>query len=668
MLRILACLAALMAAPVWGATSDPVSGNAVTARLLTVENGIGSGRGTVSAGLQLDMEDGWKTYWRSPGEVGLPPALSWDGSENVASVDMAYPAPERFEAFEIQNFGYADRVVHPLTVVLERPGEPARLALTADLLVCAEICVPETLLLTLDLPAGGGIDAASAALLSDWIARVPGTGDEAGMTLGQVHLDEAALTLTARSDTPFAQPDLFPEQGGFAAFDAPEIVLSDGGRGLWARLPVLSGGEGPLDVTLVDGDRAATMTATLADAPPPRPAPGDAIWGMLLVALLGGLILNVMPCVLPVLSIKLASALQARDKSPARIRTGFLASAAGVLAFFAALAGVVIALRTAGVAVGWGVQFQNPAFLALMIGLMVLFAANMLGFFAFDLGQGAMTGMARTEARGGWGGDFATGAFAAVMATPCSAPFIGTAVTYALTHGPVEVAAIFGAMGLGLALPYLAVAARPGLVRRLPRPGRWMKIVQTVLGGLLLLTAIWLVTVLATTAGARTALIVAGLAVALLTGLAWRRRAPLVGGAGLAAMLAAALLLPAAPVAATADAGWDVFDRARIAPEVAGGRVVFVDVTADWCLTCKANKRLVLQDVDVAAALTGTVALQADWTRPDADITDYLRANGRFGIPFNAVYGPGVPEGIVLPELLTEAAVLDAIKRAGAPG
>tara|TARA_R110002049_G_scaffold5156_12_gene35668 strand:+ start:1264 stop:3342 length:2079 start_codon:yes stop_codon:yes gene_type:complete len=667
MFRILTLIALLFGAPSLAATSSTVQANTVTARLVTVEDGVGPGSETISAGLQLVLEDGWKTYWRSPGEVGLPPDLSWDGSGNVASVDLAYPAPSRFEAFGIQNFGYAKEVVYPLTVRLIEPGEPARLVLTVNILVCAEICVPETLNLTLDIPAGGGIDAEAAALLSDWIARVPGTGDEAGMRLETVHMDDTTLTVLARSEQPFLSPDIFPERGDYAAFDRPEIVLADGGRTLFATLPVLNPGEGTLDLTLVDGRRAATMAATLSPVAPAPPAVGSAIWGVLLIALLGGLILNIMPCVLPVLSLKLASALQARDKSVGRVRGGFLASAAGVLVFFLGLAGVVIALRAAGVTVGWGMQFQNPTFLALMIALVVLFAANMLGLFAVNIGQGAMTGMAKIGGSGGWGGDFTTGMFAAVMATPCSAPFIGTAITYALTNGPTEIVAVFAAMGVGLSLPYLAVAVRPTLIQRLPRPGRWMRSVQMVLGGLLLLTAIWLITVLAASAGARTAVIVGVLVLLMLGALALRRQAVVVGGAGVFAVLATVLLLPSVtPAEASVDAGWEPFSEARIAQEVAAGNTVFVDVTADWCLTCKANKRLVLDRDPVSSALADIVALQADWTRPSDTIAAFLQANDRFGIPFNAVYGPGAPNGIVLPELLTDAVVLDAISAAAA--
>jgi len=667
MVRVLLFLAAVMGAPLQAATSDVVETQTLSARVISVTDGVGAGMAVLQAGLDLTLAAGWKTYWRSPGEVGLPPDVSWEGSENIANVTLAYPAPTRFTAFEIENFGYGERVVFPLTVQLETPGAPARLALQANLLVCEEVCIPETVALTLDLPQGGGLDAEAGDLLSAWVAKVPSDGPMAGMALTQVHLGEEALTLTAQSETPFQAPDLFPEHGDYGAFGKPEITLADGGTTLWARMPVLSAGEGALDPTLVDGDRAATMGADLSTVPPPAPGAGQGLAMILVFAVLGGLILNVMPCVLPVLSIKLASALSARDRGPMRVRAGFLASAGGILAFFLALAAAMIALRAAGVAVGWGVQFQNPVFLAVMVGLMTLFAANLFGLFEVSVGQRAMTGMAQTEARGGWGGDFATGAFAAVMATPCSAPFLGTAVTFALTHGPAETLAVFTALGLGLALPYLVIALRPSLVERLPKPGAWMAKLRLVLGGLMMAAAMWLVTVLAGAAGWTLALAVAAVAAGMLGLLALRvRTVPLALG-GLAVAAAVAVLVPPAPVAQAALGGpWQDFARDRISAEVQAGNVVFVDVTADWCLTCKVNKRLVLQEDPVRDLLAkdGTVAMRADWTRPDDAIAAYLQDNARFGIPFNAVYGPGAPEGIPLPELLTDGVVTEALTRA----
>jgi suppressor for copper-sensitivity B len=662
MIRTFLLLLALFAGPGLAATSPEARGNALAASLVTAEDGT-SGR-TVSAGLRVVLDEGWKTYWRSPGEVGLPPALDWSESGNVADVTLAFPAPTRFEAFGIENFGYGDEVVFPLSVTLEEPGAPVSLRVSADLLVCADVCIPETVDLALDLPAGGGVDASSAALLADWVARVPG-GAETGIALEAVHLDDDALTLRATSATPFDAPDVFPERGPYAAFGKPELRLSGDGRVLWASLPVLAPGEGDLDLTITDSDRAATLAAKLAPSAPAPPAGGPSLLWIVAVAALGGLVLNLMPCVLPVLSIKLAAALEARDRPPARVRAGFLASAAGILAFFAVLAAALMGLRAAGVSIGWGVQFQQPVFLALVIGLATLFAANLFGAFEIGLGTRVPTAMAGAAGGGGLRGDFATGAFAALMATPCSAPFIGTAVTYALTSGSAQIAAVFAAMGLGLALPLLAVAAAPRAIRLLPRPGRWMGALRAVLGSLMLLAVVWLLSVLAGAAGPRVALVVGALSLLMLAALFPLRAVP-VAVAGLLAVTAAATVLPPAPRAAAAalSGPWQPFSRDRIAAAVAGGQVVFVDVTADWCLTCVANKRLVLSRGAVAEALKGTVALQADWTRPDPAIAAFLEDHGRFGIPFNAVYGPGAPEGITLPELLTEDAVLDAIARA----
>lgn len=668
MLRALLFLAlASLAPPVPAATSAPVETRTLTARLLSASEGVGAGVSTLSAGLALEMAPGWKTYWRSPGEVGLPPELSWEGSANVAAVALAYPAPTRFTAFEIENFGYGGAVVFPLTVALREPGAPARLDLRADLLVCADVCIPETVALTLDLPAGGGVDAGNAAVLSDWIARVPGDAASAAIARAQAHLDADALTVRITSATAFAAPDLFPEHGDYGAFGPPDIRLGDGGRTLWARLPVLAEGEGALDLTVVDGARAATLRPERAQVPPAPPGRGSGLAWMLGLAFLGGLILNVMPCVLPVLSIKLASALQARDRTPGQVRAGFLASAAGILTFFALLAALLVALRAAGVAVGWGVQFQNPVFLAAMVLLMTIFAANLMGFFEIRLPGFAMTGMSRGAGREGLPGDFATGAFAAVMATPCSAPFLGTAVTYALTAGAVEALAVFLAMGAGLALPFLLVAARPALIRRLPRPGRWMATLRVALGALLGLAALWLLTVLAGAAGTVMAAAVGAAALATFGALALRRGAGAASLGGLALATVLALSLPtAAPAPAAASGPWEPFSRDRIAAEVARGNLVLVDVTADWCLTCVVNKRLVLDADPVAGMLDapGLAALRADWTRPDEAIAAYLRDNARFGIPFNAVYGPGAPQGIPLPEILTTQAVTEALDAA----
>ena len=667
------------------AESGPFGGDRLTASLVTAENGITPDASTISAGLHVRLEGDWKTYWRTPGEVGLPPSIDWSASENVADVQLLYPAPTRFQAFGIENFGYKNEVLFPLEISLAELGRAAILRGSVNLLVCEVICVPETFDLTIDLPATDGgnvLDRDAAALIADFARRIPVARDLSATA----SLDGERLVVSASANGVGTVADAFPEFGE-ATFGAPDIRATARGE-VWASFPVLRAPEAPGgSVTLVGSNGAITVPATLGNVVPTPPDGAEvvvalaavseadgSVWPMLALAFLGGLILNVMPCVLPVLSLKLASAAKLVGETEARVRAGFLATAAGVFAFVGVLALVLLALRGMGAAVGWGVQFQSPTFLAAVIALLTLFGLNLLGLFEISL-PGRMN--AWMAGRGGSGhlNDFATGAFAALLATPCSAPFLGTAVAFALAGTAPQLVGVFAALGLGLAFPYLLVAAVPRTVRLLPKPGPWMVALRRVLGVLVLAAAVWFVSIL----GASVGIPVASLAAVLgaIAAFAWREGR----GAAVAVplLLALAVIVPTLfvrddPLIAASDPShfvWERFDRAAIAPAVARGEVVFVDVTADWCLTCKANKASTLDRGTVANRLAGddVRAMRADWTRPDDDIRRYLNANGRYGIPFNAVYGPGAPDGIVLSEVLTSDGVMDAIERAkGTPG
>lgn len=664
------------------AESESFANPALEARLITAENGVGPNATSLSAGLHLELGEDWKTYWRSPGEVGIPPSIDWAGSENVEAVEFLWPAPERFTAFGIENFGYYDEVVFPLRIALSDPGAPVRLNADVTLLTCSTVCVPQEFTLSLSLPRASGIDTQAAALISAYAEKVPDEGAESGIRVQSAYLDPdmTALTLAARSERSFANPDVFPELGAGTAFGKPDIRLGDRGRLLWARLPVLSAAAKlpDLRITVTDGDRAASLFTELADAAPPPPfaltqvLPGMAelAW-IAAIAFLGGLILNVMPCVLPVLSIKLSSAMKSRDQGLGRIRKGFAVSALGVLAFMWTLAALTIAARGLGMTVGWGLQFQNPVFLAVMFLILAVFAANLFGAFEIELPSSLQTRLARAGGGKGYTGDFATGAFAAILATPCSAPFLGTAVAFALAGRALDIAVIFTALGLGLALPYLVVAAFPAAISRLPKPGRWMLWLKVLLGLALAGTAGWLFWVLIGVGGMTSALAVLAASAGLVALLSFGRLAAGIRLSGAAGMAALAIFLAGFFSAAGTPNGtpatdWAAFERGEIPKLVSRGEIVFVDVTADWCLTCKANKALVLDRDPAQTALRapGVTAMQADWTRPDESISRYLETFDRYGIPFNAVYGPGAPEGIVLPELLSSEGVLSALEKA----
>jgi len=623
---------------------------------------------TIRLGLEFHLAPGWDIYWRSPGDAGLPPQIDWQGSRNLASAEIAWPAPRRFSAYGLETIGYQGNVVLPITARLERVGAALSLHAALEYLTCKDICIPYDTVLTLDLPVESTAAGGYAALIDNYAREVPGDGGSSGLRLVSSRLvagKHPRLELSLAGRDTLNAPDAFIEGPAGFAFGAPQVSRAADGKSAVLSVPV--GGGDPsrlagqaLRVTVVDGNLALDSSTLPLPAAPPRDS--AALIVMLGVALLGGFILNFMPCVLPVLAIKFLTLAGHAGRPRAAIRRGFLASAAGILIAFLALAGGIVLLKTAGLAVGWGLQFQHPVFLVLMSALLTLFAGNLAGLFEIAL-PGWMGGLAEIGDRRGWGGDFLAGIFATLLATPCSAPFLGTAIGFALGGDNLDVLAIFLALGVGLAAPYFAVAALPAIAAHLPRPGHWMITARRCLAVLLALSAAWLLSVLATQAGVAAALAFLALA-----------RTPLPRRAGIAATLllafAAPFLVapPQAPVASD-DALWRRFDPPAIASLVQDGKIVFVDVTADWCLNCKVNERLVLQSDEVLRRLSGAdvVAMRADWTRPDEVVAAFLRGFGRYGIPFYAVYGPATPDGQPLSEILTPGEVLGALGRA-APG
>lgn len=400
----------------------------------------------------------------------------------------------------------------------------------------------------------------------------------------------------------------------------------------------------------------------------PIPAPARSLPAILLLALLGGFILNGMPCVLPILSLKLFGLVQASGKSTRTIRVGALATTAGILVSFWALAGTAILARQAGAAIGWGVQFQQPGFVAFLTVVVLLFSLNLWGLFEIPLparlarlgDAGASAGAG--DGAGGLAGHFASGLFATLMATPCSAPFLGTALSFALGQSGGTIFAVLSAVGVGLALPYLLLVAAPKAVRWMPRPGTWMVTLRGVMGFLLAGAVVWLVFVLAGQIDS-VSLAVFELGLLGLSFFLWlRQRAELERrSTGLWWLLAAATAIaliyfagratPAAhslQPAATKGSGtivWTPFDRAEAERLSAAGRLVFLDITADWCVTCKVNERVILNHSEVIAAFKAhdVLAMKADWTNRDDTIARFLAEHGRYGIPFYMLYRPGQP-------------------------
>lgn len=641
-------------------------------------------------GVKVRLGPGWHTYWRSPGDAGAPPEFDWRGSRNVAAADVEYPAPHRITSAGMDTFGYADEVVFPVRLRLQDAHAPTQVSLKLALFVCSQICTRNDLTFNATIAPGARSDG-PMGLIDSWRAKMP-------------QKNTPALSIAAVKLTPTPKPHLNVTVTSAAALDAPDLFVY-GDDTVFAGRPQRGAHDGqatsftipldgsnaahptkPLHVTLVDGDRAVetvfTPTSAVTQAvgqpansasPSTSPTPGPStLWAMLAVALVGGLILNFMPCVFPVLSLKIFSLVAHTTRDTRTVRLRFVASAAGVIVSFLLLAATLSGLKALGAQVGWGIQFQQPLFLIAMAAILVALAANLLDLYEIHLPArlGGLVGQG--TGRDSMAGHFFNGLVITLLATPCSAPFVGTAVGFALSQGTAQIVAIFAALGLGMASPYLVLAAVPKVARFFPRPGNWMVTVRRVAAVAIAGTAIWLLTVLAEISGVQTALMVGASFGLLVWLLAVRRQrfAHAIAGTLIAGLAGVAILVagekPRPAVAQVVDGvSWQPLAPQKISTLVQDGKTVFVDIGAAWCVTCKVNDALIVGSDSIRARLgRDVVPMQADWTKPDDKIAAYLRGFQRYGLPFNAVFGPGAPHGIVLPELLTQAAVLAAFDKA----
>lgn len=633
---------------------------------------------SIWVGVRVRLGPSWKTYWRSPGDSGLPSEFNWSKSSNLAGAETLWPVPHRLEVQGIETIGYTGEVVFPVRLKVRDPAVPTQVSLTLALYACSSICVRDDHVLTGTIQPGERV-LAGQAIIDSWRKRLPGADPQA-LSISSVRVRQTsppAVEVTATARNGFVAPDLFVESDPPVFSRKPQKTSApDGSTILTAELE----GEKledlrnrPLRVTLVDGQNGTEASSGPRTAPRPEAASGDGnqnIWLMLAIALLGGFVLNLMPCVFPVLSLKFFAFVGSDGRQLRAVRAGFAASAAGIVASFLALATAMVGLKAIGATVGWGIQFQQPVFLAIMAMLLVLFAANLLGMFEIGLPSRIATALGGGREHS-LAGHFGSGFVATLLATPCSAPFVGTAVGFALARGTAEIYLVFAALGLGMALPYLVVVAVPKLAALLPRPGRWMLVVKKVMAFGLLATAVWLLSLVGTSAGLVAAVGLGTTIVLVLAWLGFRQIAsrPLKVSLALA-IIGAPLLTGGVYLAANASSRgeeipWQAFDEQKIKSLVSDGRTVLVDITAAWCVTCKVNKAFALSGDDVRRRLSSDVVpIQGDWTQPDPRIAAYLQTFGRYGIPFNVVYGPRAPDGIILPELLTKRALMDAFAQA----
>lgn len=716
MLRTLfaAGLAALILASGGVVAAALVKTDHVEAELVSERTALVPGQ-TATVALRLKMVDGWHTYWQNPGDSGLPTTLAWTLPKGVTPGPILWPAPHALPAGPLVNYGYEGEVLLLTDVAVPRDaalGDTLTLAAKAEWLVCKETCIPEEGQLELALPVMGRSDeypqwgraiaatrAALPAKVPGWLFAAKGDGQRVVVT----------LTGPAGASAPTGV-HFFPYQEGRIEPSGKQAFARDPNGTFVLTLPVanqLTPGftqvagvitardgfatgaspvkamtvDAPLTGTVVAGPKPISVAAPALNVPPPVPA-GDSLSLVvaLVFAFVGGIILNLMPCVFPVLSLKALSLAAPGHGNKQKLRLEGMSFGAGVIVTFVALAAILIVFRQAGEQFGWGFQLQSPAMVTALALLFFVLALNLSG--AFEFATFVPSSAAGWSARNRYVDAALSGVLAVVIASPCTAPFMGAAMGYALAQPALLTLIVFVALGAGMALPFVLLSWFPGWRRMLPKPGVWMERLKQFLAFPLYATVAWLVWVLgAQVDNDAVVRLLVTLVIVAFALWAWRAyrfgAAPvfsLAAVAGLVAAVAVAWPLfasaperdPAAPVQARTTSGvpdpWQAYTPARMSELTAGGKAVFVDFTAAWCVTCQVNKRLVLNDGTIkdAFAKSGVTLVRADWTRRDPAIGQALAALGRQGVPVYVLYRPG-KEPVLLPEVLQKQVVLDAL-------
>jgi len=666
----------------------------VRTELLADTNAIVPGK-PFTVGLLLRMAPGWHTYWKFSGDAGLPTELKWKLPPGWKIGQVQWPSPlKTIDPGDIQTYGYVDEVLLTQEITPPPKIENSTIKLVADAswLVCEKICIPGGATLELELPVSASSQPANTELFPRYRRLLPQNWpgpNVATAEWGRVGSD-LRLKITSATLANYPAVDFFPLPDEGIVVGHP-TVESRSKNEIVFRIPIESSGK---NLSSMAGlvvfsqkpngeDRAGWQITTASIASTARPAPARGFLTFLLFGFLGGMILNLMPCVLPVISLKIFGFIQQAGQSRQKILRSGIAFTLGIFAWFIALALLLIALKTAGRDVTWGgFQFTNPYFVLVLSVIVLVFALNLFGVFEISLPQRFSRGLLSTSERKDDLGSFFQGVFATVLATPCTAPFLGTALGFAFSQSATIILAIFIAIAAGMSAPYLLLSAQPAWLRFLPRPGAWMVHVKQFMGFLLLATLLFLLYVLGAQRGLEGA-IWASCFLLVISVACWMKGAfvsPTASATKRGIVLVLMLVIVVASGiyfiggkfhsanVASADSrlrgDWQAFTPERLQAELEQVHAVFVDFTAAWCFTCKFNEASVLESQDVREAFQrrGIVKMKADWTNGDPVITKLLKQFGRPGVPLYVLYPARNEEPIVFPELLTKSMVLEKLE------
>ncbi|KAF3886697.1 MULTISPECIES: protein-disulfide reductase DsbD family protein [Nostocales] len=686
------------------AWANPVKTEHIQAQLVSEVNSIKPGQ-TFWVGLHFQIQQGWHTYWKNPGDSGAAPSIAWTLPSGFSAGELLYPYPERLPTSGLMNFGYKNEVM--LLSQIATPSnintnKPIQLSAKADWLVCEQECIPENATLNLNLEIAKDTPVPNTKwtkVFEKTRAALP--QDSPWQSTARINGETLTLRVNARQlqANQIKEVAFFPNEDGIISNAAPQkasfdkdgltVQLERGNRsdvkqvsGVLVLQEVLDGQIANQAFAISPWVNGSSRIATQLETAANPQAASPQLWKVLGLALLGGFALNLMPCVFPVLSLKALNVVQKSNFSKQEVRLRGLVFTAGVLISFTALATMLIVLRSLGQQIGWGFQLQSPVFVTLLAYLMFAVGLSLSGVFIFGASlMGVGQGLA---ARNGLWGEFFTGVFATVVATPCTAPFMATAIGVALTQTPAIAISIFLLLGLGLAFPYLLIGFLPGLQKVLPKPGAWMETFAQFLAFPMYAATAWLVWVLAQQTGS-TGLAAALFGLVLIGFAAWlHQKTYMIAGwtrrfASIAAfiVLGFALTLAQLPSSIAPNAAnsntqqatsnglnWQPYNAQKLAELRQSGKPVFVNFSAAWCITCLVNERVALNQSDTIAAFQekNVALLKADWTNRDTEITQALAAFGRSGVPLYLLYSANSDTPQILPQILSPQQVQEKVK------
>lgn len=624
-------------------------------------------------GLEYQMDPGWKTYWKSPGDGGFAQSISWENSTNVKNVNILWPTPIEFEILGLTSLGYQNDIIFPLEIELEDELKNTFLNLHITFLICKEICIPGDATIFLEIPSGEKKLTNNYYDLEKALSLLP-KEDFNGSYLKKINFNvfnddkHSTIQLIFESDKNFVSPKIFLHSPFGLPVIKNSLNYSNDSKKITANFKfdkdLISKNNFPLEVSISDVNHNFKQVLNVeVNDKPLRSKINQTFIYYILISLIAGLILNVMPCVFPVLSIKLMSVFSSNEHNA---RVSFVTTALGIISSFVLLGLIFLLLQYFKVSIAWGMQFQQPYFLIFISLIIFLFMMNMFGQFEItlppqisNLSFFGTTNNKNTK-------DFFNGFFATLMATPCSAPFVGTAITAAFTQSYAIGISIFLFMGVGMSLPYLLIALFPKLINYLPKPGKWMVYIKYLLGLLLLATVLWLFNILLNFFNYY---FIISLIIFFLL-LSYRQKIPFQKN-----IISVFVLLVIFSSSSFSffqqnrvfeiEKDWLNFYDITLDKLINENKIVFLDITADWCATCQFNKINVLNSEPVISLFkeNDVTLIRADWTKPNDKINLFLEKYDRFGIPFNAFFSPNFPEGILLSELLSEKEMIDAINK-----